>query len=575
MARPSKRTPRQDDASPRPAQGPITLTWTLAELPSAQHRAGLAGLAMMVDYTRRLGLKPGETLAVSKIDEAMFTLEMDLGGLAALFERTYAAAYVQIERPRPFQKKRKDGSKVDVPPLERRQKEVVDAKGRTRTVEVCIYNTVEPHGGPLTDLVPAGDGGLWMKLWRNWIWTTLRAIPKQRMPYVVRAEGTVIADVEGEEDADGTEEVPTAGTLPRDVLTAWSQLASPRPVKQASTYYLGAMDSNAENVPFQDQGRFLFLLHFWPFAVQIFVPQTLDREGNTTTETNGFAVCIPEVARLATFLKIHERVLRGRTSDPAGFRPRQALVELAEAAAFQTDRWFHQQLQGQLASIQSRVTHGFQVIQTLKDGNSVRVLSNRTVTPTPHMRDAAAIVQDLWHAGVRRQVLENALEDRLPDRWWWGFDRICATTPRSQTLDSSRFRHDARILFEHFHPTPSKEAPMADPDREPRALEQIILHMVTTWISSRLESKYQLLWTTVKGTPRAAEYEEKRSKLAAEAFLAARSRPGQDFTQWFTTTLCSVNQRLAEKEYVLLSRALEQRPDQVRAMTLLALSARG
>ena len=33
--------------------GPLTLRWTLDELPSAQHRAGLAGLCLMVPFLHR------------------------------------------------------------------------------------------------------------------------------------------------------------------------------------------------------------------------------------------------------------------------------------------------------------------------------------------------------------------------------------------------------------------------------------------------------------------------------------------------------------------------------------------
>jgi CRISPR-associated protein Cmx8 len=71
------------------------------------------------------------------------------------------------------------------------------------------------------------------------------------------------------------------------------------------------------------------------------------------------------------------------------------------------------------------------------------------------------------------------------------------------------------------------------------------------------------------------QFEEKKGKLATDAFLAARSRPGREFARWFTSTLCSINQRLSDEEFVTLSTALEQQPDQVRSLTLLALSARG
>lgn len=112
----------------------------------------------------------------------------------------------------------------------------------------------------------------------------------------------------------------------------------------------------------------------------------------------------------------------------------------------------------------------------------------------------------------------------------------------------------------------------------PRSLEQLIFRMVTSWLYGRLESKYQLSWDeAMKGTPREANYVEKKTKLATEAFLAARSRPGREFARWFTATLCSVNQRSVsnETDFVALAQALDEQPDHVRSLTLLALSARG
>jgi CRISPR-associated protein Cmx8 len=567
MAKASKKTNIKpfDETS----QESIQASWTLAELPSAQHRAGLAGLAMLVDYARRLGLPPGTVLEVANIDEMGLSLNVNPSGLITLFDRVYAASLVEDERLKPFQKKAKDGSKITVPPVRQFKKTIEDAKGHSKMVDVYVYNRVEPHGGPLTELVPAGDSGLWLKLWRDWLWNTLRAIPKQRKPFEQRAGTDVLLEEESEGEADS----PSTSNRPKEAAIAWEHLQGPGPVPQASTYFLGAMEANAENVAFQDLGRFQFLLHFWPFAAQIFVPQTMDRDGKVSSEPTGYAVCIPDITRLVSFLRVHAQVLRSRSPEPGGFRPRQALVDLPEAAALKADEWFHQQLAGRMAGLQAQVTQGFQVIQTLKSGNSVRILANRTVVPTQRSRDATAVLKELWHPGVRRRLLENALE---PDRpWWWGFDRLCATLPRSQTLDATSFRHDARTLFTHYHPPSPKETDMTDPERQPRDLEPLVLHLVTTWITSRLEGKYGLTWANVKDTPREREYSEKKAKLASEAFLAARSRPGQAFSHWFTSTLCSVNQRLTEQEFIQLSRALEQHPDQIRSITLLALSARG
>jgi CRISPR-associated protein Cmx8 len=194
------------------------------------------------------------------------------------------------------------------------------------------------------------------------------------------------------------------------------------------------------------------------------------------------------------------------------------------------------------------------------------------VMPTRENVDRSDILGDCWSHLTKHQVLINVLADRP---WWNGFDRVCATYGKDLTIKDKGFCHDARILFNRFNP---EDRSMSDQTpQSPRSLEQLILRMVTSWLTGRLESKYHLSWNTVKGTPQEADYEEKKTKLATQAFLAARSRPGREFARWFTATLCSVNQRSisSETDFVALAQALDEQPDHVRSLTLLALSARG
>ena len=557
----SSALPTADDAAP------ITVTWSLAELPSAQHRAGLAGLAMMVKYTKSFADFPADgVLSLDRLDDHGLDLSLNRTGLTALFDRVYKAGYEETEVAKPWVNKR---TKQEVVPKLRRAKEVTDKKGNAKSVEVCVYDVVVPHGGPLGSWAPAEDGGRWLKLWRDWLWNTLRAIPKQRTPYNQRAAAG--AAVEDDEADNSGEE-----TGSKDVQIAWACLRNNPTVALASTYFLGAMDATTEAVPFQDSGRFLFLLHFWPFAIQLFVPRVITADGSH--DHIGFATCIPDVMRLATFVRAHEQTLRKRTPAAArflGYRPQAAIIDLAEASALEAERWLDQSLEQGLAGQSTRVVAGFQVVHAVKDGNSVRIRSNRTIVPERSAKDISAFVQEhLWSHLVRRQVLANAL-DQHP--WWLGFERICATWGKGQTIKDSAFCHDARTLFTHFHPH-AKDPLMNDPEspRAARDLPTLILHVVQTWVAGRLQAKHQLQWSDIaSGKATKEQFEEKKGKLATEAFLAARSRPGRDFARWFTATLCSVNQRLSEEEFVALSTALEQQPEQVRSLTLLALSARG
>jgi CRISPR-associated protein Cmx8 len=543
----------------------IVVTWSLAELPSTQHRAGLAGLVMLVDYTRRHSLPDGAVLEAVKLDDASYSLRLNVSGLSVLFDRTYAAARKETERPKPWTRKLKDGTKAELPPKRREMRTTTGKNGEIKTTEVCIYDVVIPDGGPLGDLAPLGDDGRWIDVWRRWLWNTLRAIPKQRTPYNSRAG--VDALVDAYDDIEEEEEA-------KDVSVAWDWLTSDCSAKQASTYYLGAMDVNAEGVPFHDRGRFLFLLHFWPFAVHVFVPRTMDAKGKT--EPDGFVTCIPEVAQLAGFVRRHERALKRRSAE--GDRiwsstPKQAIIDLADAAAIEAERWLEIEVAESVQQDDARATAGFLVVHSSREGNSVRIRSNHLIAPSRMQVDRASIIRSCWSHLVKHRVLSNVLANRT---WWHGFDRACSTVMKGLTIKDSDFRHDARVLFEHFHPEDRMPDNTDAVSKAPRPLESLVLHIVQNWIVGRLERKYQLKWGETRGQPKhQADYDEKKSKLATEAFLAARSRPGREFVRWFTATLCSVNQRLTEAEFVAVARALEGCPDQVRSLTLLALSARG
>ncbi len=106
-------------------------------------------------------------------------------------------------------------------------------------------------------------------------------------------------------------------------------------------------------------------------------------------------------------------------------------------------------------------------------------------------------------------------------------------------------------------------------------LETTVLKVVSSYLSRRLATKHDLAWKDAKESAEGkGEYNEKRSKLAKDAFLAVRARTGSDFIEYFVSTLCSVPQHMTDEAFLDLSRQLHESTDRVRTLTLLALSAR-
>jgi CRISPR-associated protein Cmx8 len=544
------RKPRAARTSKTDPEGVLDIAYALAELPSAQHRAGLAGLVLMVRWLDRQ--KHGGTCAVTRLDDAGATLSLDREGLRSLLDETYAATKELQAKKQPW--KNKDGEVI--PPVRTEEREVTDAKGKNKIEKLYYYEQVIPGAGLIRDLEPASADGStpWTKLWRDFVWSVLRGVPATREPFGARAEKRV----------------------PKDVDEMWAQLAgaADHAVDLPSTYYLGAQAKTAENVSFKDRARDQFLLHFWPYAAQLYVPQ-VTRPKDGENEFVGYAVAIPDVAALEIFCDDLPGVLRGRGTAMAAYRPREAIIDLpAESALDMAARIRRRVSAGEGARGTRDLVLGFEVIHVDKEGNNVRIYSASRVEPERRMLEEYTFLRGLglWAPLFRRQRLVNLLLGR---RWYDGFDRLVETLPQDAlTIGSPAFRHDARVSFdsERKHSEGTMNQTEGQP-QEPKSLEELIHQAMLSYVVQKLESKHKLRWDEMKTDGQKKEYNDKKNKLAKDAFLAVRSRTGAAFVDYFAGTLCSVTQRLSKPSFLLLSQALKADHERVRTLTLLALSA--
>jgi len=526
-------------------QSMLVLDWNLADLPSSQHRAGLAGLVLVMRWmARKKAIRGKCTLA--RIDSRGATLELDEEGLKSLFDEVYAASSEEVDRAQPMKNTK---TKKEIPYLRSVERSFTDKNGKEKTKTVYVYPQVVPAGSFLADLdAPASGGkGFWIKLWRDVVWGVLRGVPATRRPFEARA---------AKEDAG-------------DAAVAWSELtrADNPALDLPSTYFVGAQATTAEAVSFTDRARQRFLLHFWPFATPIYVPQVVDNEGERNFV--GFALAFPDVRDLDGFCLEYRRVLEERGHETNGYRPRDAVVDLAAEGALDLTR----RLAERLVPLEGRkptadLLLGIDVIHLEREGNNVRVRSSARVEPDLVMCDEYARIRSgYWNVRFRRQRLLNLLAKR---RWFAGFERLAATVPVEQLIGDQYFRHDAREAF--------KEANVRDEVNadEPMTSEGLVYRVVGTYIASKVKSKTDLSWGDVKANPsKEKDYNEAREKVAKTAFLAVRSRSGGDFVAYFSGTLCSVPHHVGEEGFLVLTRALLADPETIRTLTLLALSARG
>src|SRR6266540_5694515 len=99
----------------------LELDYNLAELPSAQHRAGLAGLVLMTRWLERQPKRSG-FCEITRLNANGATVRIDQTGLRELFDQCYAASAEEQEWESKQTKKRKDGSKEEIPPIREEQR---------------------------------------------------------------------------------------------------------------------------------------------------------------------------------------------------------------------------------------------------------------------------------------------------------------------------------------------------------------------------------------------------------------------------------------------------------------------
>jgi CRISPR-associated protein Cmx8 len=547
----------------------LPLDYQLAELPSSQHRAGLAGLVLILNWLKRQPdfqekINNGTICQITRLDANGANIKINQAGLEALFDEIYAASTEEQPRPQLLKNQR---TKEVIPPLREEERDEIDPKNpqKVKKKKVYIYPVVVPKGSFLADSQydksSDGKNGHWVKLWRDMVWNILRGVPATRKPFEARAEGTYTED---------------AGKVWKELIQTLEFT-----VDLPSTYFLGAQAFNAETVPFKDRGRFQFLLHFWLFAAQIYVPAVINNEGSR--DFVGYALAIPDIADLQSFCDELPAVLSERGTEISGYRPRDAVVDLAIESALDVMRRLRDRLTvkaGQQATAYTVL--GVDVIHTEKRGNNVRLLNISRLDPDdPMVDDYAQIRQNYWSPLFRRQRLLNLVNHQS---WYTGFDALLCSLAYEQSIENDYFCRDVREAFNNeIAPMDEETAIVTETN-----IEQLVFRLVENYVRRKLNSKYQLEfkaeWKTLLAAKEGRnelskrsdykEYTEKKGKIAKTAFLDVRSRTEQkDFINYFVSSLCSVPQYMRSEDYVSLTKALYEDSDRIRTLTLLALSA--
>jgi CRISPR-associated protein Cmx8 len=112
------------------------------------------------------------------------------------------------------------------------------------------------------------------------------------------------------------------------------------------------------------------------------------------------------------------------------------------------------------------------------------------------------------------------------------------------------------------------------------SLQKRVHDMVSEYAYRKTEKRCGIKWEFIKdhlkgeGSHQAQQYREAREKVCSGAFLAIRSfKSREEFTNFYTGTICSVPQFLPQGEYDALAEALLGDDwEDVKSLSMLALS---
>jgi len=600
--------------SKKPAPERITLTFDLLDLPTAQHRAGLAGLILQIDSMREEGnrMSPKLIPEIEKLTTTSATIAFTRGSMQGVFDDLYAAKFVEVvvATKWPGETKPKPGEFF----LSTRDPKT----GEVKPVKGFAYDVVQPLAPCLSKHLQEGTESPWLDLWRQMVWSITRGgnNVRSRSPFI-----------------DVAKRRPCG-----DGATAWAQLIDfdEKSAKSLSltapisgALMLGAQAVNAEAVPFSGRVDHNLLLHFWQVVVLTFVPQVVSKK-DAKVERMGYVLAIPDVADLREFRDLFPEILGGLKADQARRIPTAAKVDLPDQAGLEVLKRlkegvkegrtqankigaseragsFEKRLPSRgagdradrLGAVQSlassRASSGWgtcvravESYHMFKLGNNVKLLSFSRVADRPGLVRQYAMIARTYRNPLFRAALMRAL---IRDQAWHsGMIELFAEYPYPFFIEGDdtpkylpRYGRDARELLKGFYKdTQDMNAHETDYQSELKLLGIVIHRLVDGYVERRAEKKTAIKVATLTKAPVRdkdgeplkrksgeplmlpvfpKEFREAQQRICSDAFLAIRSRHDQDFVEYFAGTICSVEHQLSHANYQFLVRVLMTSPD--------------
>ena len=552
----------------------VTVRYELVDLPTAQHRAGLAGFLLQTESMKTRGFPDESIPRVEKISATRVDATFTEQSMCALFDDLYDAKLALVE------------SASKWPGATAVEEKVVLDQETGRTTKKYVYEVVQPQGHFLRGFMDDGKE-VWHKLWRDMLWRIPRGKPTTRIPFNNRALGKPSGEGESAwKDLSGM------------VLAV--QKGGVKTCEVAGAVLLGAQATNAEAVPFRDRVEQALLLHFWQLTARIFVPEQLGADGSR--DFAGFVLAIPDVSDLTQFVRRYKRSLAVLSPRMNGYYPADAVISLPAEGALEFLDGLTRLTQAASAEDRNdvaRALSGVEFFHMVKAGNNVKTMMHGRVTATSDILTEYEAIREtcrnpIFRAarllallrGERRWYAE--LETPMAARPWPWFVRSSEHTPKrlpSFPLDVAR-KFRAAFQNEYIRRVHAMTTGSVPP---PASLETLVYRLVRTYVRVKTEQRSGITYASFKDKKSKDErgrervdyprpYTEAQEKICSDLFLGLRSRRDDDFVSYFTGTIGSVAQGpnvSREEDFRVIAEALldEERRRDVQTLAMLAASA--
>lgn len=549
---------RERDAS-------VAVSWSLSDLPTSLHKAGLAGLLCYVKKMPEIAPRePVPTIETATPVELRIRFTEE--SLQALMDSVYAGEKHPVESKTKWTNGDLKEKRIDPP-----------RHGDDKPNAVWVYEVDRPKADLMVHWRHGDPEDRWVVLWRDAVRGVLR-----------------------ESRAAEIYQWTTRGKSPTkqsgDLSTLWKGLVTAAKGRRSVTgavptsMYIGAEKKSAERVDFKGEVQQNLLLHFWPFVSPIFVPKTLRRQqGQWKLENgSGFVIAVAEVGHITEYSEMIDSYWRRQTasSDDGRRRPRECEIDIAvEGGVAFLHSLTMNRLQGMDDGDFFDIVPHVDIYHLERRGNNVRILESSSIcVPAGTLRRYERMT-DLRRNVLFKRLLMRNLLDGLP---WHSraVDTLFTRYPVGLFINSETSpgfaRGFGRATREQFRQERSGVSDKLN-------LAAKVFDIVGEFVAVRAEkrsgvTREQLPDDWNKPDQGVKDYLDAREKVATDAFLALRSRNSDEFVEYFVGAICAVPQFMGAKgvrprdgfvEIVSALHASDDRRTEMKNITMLALSAHG